>query len=150
MKKIVCICIILGFFFSCEKFSIDDPEGFAKAIPGSGYYYKAISPEGMIFKVRKEDNYPEKDIIFWSNALKNKLEKEGYKNKNSGDKFTAGDNEGDYFEWIVHYNNRDWIYLTAIIISGEKIIIAEAVGEHGIYKIYRDQLLKSIKSISID
>ena len=66
-----CLSLIL-FLSGCQTVSVqaDTPEGFADISESADYYsdvvpYRAISPEGVIFRVRSVDNYPEKGIDFW-------------------------------------------------------------------------------------
>jgi len=124
------------------------PEGFAEIREKD--YYRAVSPEGVLYSVRIARNEPEKDLEFWAKALKNHLQKEGYRIlSEEGESFTTGVREGVLYEWGVPYGNEDHIYLTAIVVSGKTIAITEAGGEHSSYRNYRDALLDSLKSLKI-
>lgn len=145
---IVLIFLISLSLFACSKLEVEKPAGFAETARKTEY--RAISPEGMLYRVRSVDNYPEKDLDFWSKALKNQLAKEGYFLTDDGEKFTAGDRHGVLYEWGVRYGNEDFIYLTAIIVFDNRITIAEAGGEHTIYAKYRQPILESLKSITLN
>ena len=139
-----CSALKIGSFVD-----IDRPQGFAET--KEGQVYKAVSPEGMLFGVRTVNNYPEKGLEFWSKALMNHLAQEGYRlisaNEPLGEGFDAGGMQGRLFEWVVPFGNTDYIYLTAIVVSGKKIAIAEAAGEHTVYRSHRDALLESLKTL---
>jgi hypothetical protein len=130
---------------------VQKPEGFAEVLPwqAAATEYKAVSPEGMIYRVRMLKNYPVQTLDFWAEALQNHLEKEGYRGISAGQPFEAGDNSGMIFEWAMPYGNQSYIYLTAIVVSEKKIAVAEAAAEHTIYYQYREALLESLASITI-
>jgi len=127
---------------------VNQPAGFAETAEKTEY--RAISPEGMLYRVRSVENYTVKDLDFWSRALKNQLVKEGYHLTDEGEEFTAADHRGVLYEWGVRYGNEDFIYLTAIIVFDKRITIAEAGGEHTIYAKYRQPILESLKSITLN
>jgi len=135
---------------SCTSL-VEKPEGFAEVSPWqvAAAQYKAVSPEGMIYRVRTLKNYPVQTLEFWASALKNHLEKEGYRSVSDGQPFEAGDSPGMLFEWAMPYGNQSYIYITAIVVAEKKIAVAEAAAEHTIYYKYREALLESITSITI-
>jgi hypothetical protein len=130
---------------------VQKPEGFAEVSPRqvAATQYKAVSPEGMIFRVRTVKNYPVQTLEFWAEALQNHLEKEGYRGISDGLSFETADNSGMIFEWAMPYGNESYIYLTAIVVSEKRIAVAEAAAEHKIYHRYREALLESLASIAI-
>jgi hypothetical protein len=130
---------------------VQKPEGFAEVFPRqvAAAQYKAVSPEGMIYRVRTMRNYPVQTLEFWAQALRNHLEKEGYRSVAVGRSFETTDSSGMIFEWAMPYGNESYIYLTAIVVSEKKIAVAEAAAEHRIYEQYREALLESLSSITI-
>ncbi len=140
--------ILLGaaaVLLSCAHLSVEKPAGFAEV--ETEKLYKAVSPEGMLYRVRTVDNYPVQSLAFWSDALKNHLIKEGYTLLGEGEPFQAGNYEGELFEWALPYGHESYIYLTAILVSEETIAIAEAAAEHTVYSEHRESVQKSLKSI---
>ena len=147
MMRWIALAAALLVLVSCSNIRIERPEGFAEyRARGS---YRAVSPEGMQFGVRTVDNYPRMDLDFWTAALKSQLMNEGYRLVRDVEPFEAGSGEGVLFEWGVPYGNESYIYLTAILVSGDKIAVAEAGGEHTVYKKHREALLASIGSLSV-
>jgi hypothetical protein len=134
-----------ALLLSCAHLSVEKPAGFAEVETENRY--RAVSPEGMVYRVRTVDNYPVQSLSFWSDALKNHLIKEGYTLLGEGESFQAGDYEGEFFEWAVPYGHESYIYLTAILVSEETIAIAEAAAEHTVYSEHREAVKKSLKSI---
>ena len=153
-KKISCgllIAFSILLAAGCAKPKVDKPQGFAEVEAGlfSGPVYKAVSPEGMLYKVRTVKNYPFMELEFWGDSLKNQLIKEGYYLTDKKTDLKTDASEGYLFEWILPYGSDDYIYMTAILLSGRRIIIAESAAEHTIYKKYRGSILDSLKTISL-
>lgn len=138
--------LVLILFSSCVTFNINRPEGFALVEEGDRFV--AVSPEGLTFRVKTEANYPEKDVEFWSKALMRHLEEGGYHPRSEGDFFDCPAGRGFFIEWTVPYRGEAYTYLTGIVPSGEVIYLAEAAGEHELYRTYRSAIIESIKSIS--
>jgi hypothetical protein len=130
---------------------VQKPEGFAEVLSwqSAPAAYEAVSPEGMRYRVRTLNNYPVQTLKFWADALENHLEKEGYRSISEGRTFETADNSGMMFEWAMPYGNQSYIYLTAIVVTENKIAVAEAAAEHTIYYQYREALLESLSSITI-
>ena len=144
---IVSILTISG----CAKPRVSKPQGFAE-VKDSMFFdpvYKAVSPEGMLFRVRTVKNYPSMELEFWGDSLKNQLMKEGYHLSGEKVSFKLEKSDGILYEWILPYSSDDYIYMTAIMLSGRRIIIAESAAEHTIYKKYRESILESLKTISL-
>ena len=135
---------------SCTSLA-QKPEGFAAVSPWyiSATRYKAVSPEGMIYRVRTLNNYPVQTLEFWADALRNHLKREGYRSIADGQSFEAGETPGMIFEWAMPYGNQSYIYITAIVVSQKKIAVAEATAEHTIYYKYREALIESLATITI-
>jgi hypothetical protein len=123
------------------------PDGFARV--KNNWSYQAVSPEGMQYRVRTVKNYPEQDLEFWTDTLKNHLEKEGYHLLGESLSFQTKNSAGIFCEWLMPYGNADYIYLTAIMISKSRIVIAESAAEYKIYKRYREPVLESLATITL-
>ncbi|MCP4297516.1 MAG: hypothetical protein GY786_18110, partial [Proteobacteria bacterium] len=127
---------IEGPFFDSSgwgSFDIELPEGFA--LVDKRGVYRAISPEGVRFQVRKGKNYPLKGIDFWSTALMHHLEETGYQRKDEGELIEIGNGNRLFaVEWGLSAGNRDYLYMTAIVPFRKKIYIIEAAGEISAFK----------------
>ena len=143
-KCTILMLILILLFCSCAKIAVPKPEGFAEI--AAGKEYRAVSPEGMPFRVRSFKNYPEMDLAFWKDALKSHLIQEGYKFISE---VTPDESREDIvcFEWGAPYGGADYIYLTAVKVKGKKIFVAEAAGKMEIYGKYRQSLLDSLAEL---
>jgi len=143
------VLILVGVVFILPRMSaqvtVQAPEGFAEQRAKDGY--KAVSPEGVLLRVRTARNYPKQELFFWKKALRAHLLDEGYHLLNDGEAFSAGVNEGVLYEWVLPYGQKDYIYLTAVIPAGRRIIIAEAAGEHTLFRKYSNAIHASLLTI---
>jgi len=130
---------------SCSRISVVPPEGFAELKGGRSY--RAISPEGMLYRVRSIKNEPQKDLAFWGDALENHLSKEGYRYSKASRSFESGDREGLCYEWVLPAGNESYLYLTALIVTEKTITLAEAAAPHPVFTRHRQALLDSLSSI---
>lgn len=140
------IIMTIVILSSCSRIKIQKPEGFAEIQKST--MYKAMSPEGLPFQVRSFKNYPKKDLSFWKKALKAHLQQEGYKlisEKTLGEESS----EVHCFEWGAPYGGADYIYLTALMIKGKKILLAEAAGNMKLYNEHQHAIMKSLETLII-
>ena len=136
---------------SCTTLRVEPPADFAVFREPSSreQVFTAVTPEGMKYRVRAAANYPKQELSFWSDALAAQLEKEGYTRLGEPERFTSNGREGTAFEWGVPYGEENYIFLTAILVDGNEILIAEAAAEASVYERYRGSLLESVKSITV-
>jgi hypothetical protein len=143
LLPVALICLLLTV--SCSRLSVTPPDGFAE-LKGRRSY-KAISPEGMLYRIRSVKNDPRKELEFWGEALENHLVKEGYRLNGKAQSFTNGDREGVSYEWVLPYGNESYLYLTALIVTDKTITLAEATAPYSVFIRYRQALLASLDSI---
>jgi hypothetical protein len=145
--SIILIVCIAATFTACSKITVKKPQGFAEVKKNTAYY--AVSPEGALFRIRYTDNKPEKNLEFWKMAVKNHMADEGYafiKEEN----FSTPGKPGIVFHWGAPFGNRNFVYVTAIIVFGKEIAIAEAACEYSLFRTYEAPIMASIKSISLN
>jgi hypothetical protein len=130
---------------SCSRLSVVPPEGFAELTGERSY--RAVSPEGMLYRVRSIKNEPRKALSFWGEALENHLIKEGYRLSGEARSFQSGEREGLYYEWVLPYGNESYLYLTALLVTDRTITLAEAAAPHPVFMQYRQALLDSLAGI---
>jgi len=122
------------------------PEGFAEYTESDTY--KAISPEGVVYRVRTEKNRPYAELAFWKEALKKRMMDAGYVFLREST-ITAGEREGYLLELTAPLDQSDYGYMMAIFVNNEEIIIAEAAGEVLHLKERRQAILSAIEKLSL-
>ena len=146
MTRVVIAGSLLLLLLSCVTGpSVDTPSGFA-AFPDADEPL-ALSPEGVGFRLRSVANDPEQTLAFWGEALDRHMSESGYlRYDETGFDSNAG--PGVAFEWLAPVNDEDWVYLTAIVVTGERILIAEAAGPVELYLRHRPALVEALETIS--
>jgi uncharacterized tellurite resistance protein B-like protein len=103
------------------------PAGFA--LIDKSPEFLAISPEGVRMRVRKTENYPEKDAAFWQEALFSYLSGRGYIGLSEEVSKLQFENQSFAVRfWGVPYGNEDYIYITGIKQERSSIQILEIAG----------------------
>jgi hypothetical protein len=126
---------------------LEQPAGFAEY--SSRDDYRAVSPEGVVLRVRLVKNDPAQSLEFWTEALATQLTRSGYSLLAQEPlKTPAGD--GMLIEWTAPVGEEQWVYLTGIAVSGSHIAIAEAAGEYSSYKKHREAIVASLRSLKLE
>lgn len=149
-KSSIIIALFLTLFlFSCKSIELSRPEGFAEfETKWHSAQYKAISPEGVVFRVKTARNKPLMDLAFWSGTLKNQLVKEGYTLIEEGT-FSNSGNDGTWYEWGAPLGNENYIYLTGILVVNDKIAVIEAAGPAQYFSLHRESIRNSLNSLVV-
>lgn len=120
------------------------PAGFA--VYDDPAAMRAVSPDGVRYRVHYAENDPEQSLEFWREALSLHLERSGYGALGEQSISTPA-GPGALFEWVAPVGPEEWIYLTAVVPAGQKLIIAEAAGPADLYRAHRDALVMSLETI---
>jgi len=99
--------------------------------------------------VRTVVNDPEQSLDFWTAALGRQMEESGYLLLEEG-AFSGAHGPGGYFEWLAPVGEEDWVYLTAITVVEEQIVIAEAAGRFDLYQARRPELLGALATLRVE
>ena len=123
------------------------PRGFA--LYPDTKVFRAVSPDGVMYRIRIENNKPFAELTFWKKALKKRMLDAGYNFVNESE-ISTENQKGYLLELTAPLGEKDYTYLVAIFLNGKKeIIIAEACGEINRFTIQRDKIIAAIKTIKI-
>ena len=136
-----CIVITAG----CRPYRAEAPQGFAEMRRTERGNYLAVSPEGVRFRIRTVKNYPRMDTDFWAETLSNHLREEGYSLVSGPERI----GETIRMEWGVPYNGEDYMYTTALRVSGRKIVLVETGAPYELYTRYADRIEESLENLVI-
>lgn len=155
-RTLVMAAVLLALLLAaCGRPRIQTPEGFAPI--ANRRIFRAVSPEGVRFQVRRVKNEPRQELAFWADALRTQLVKQGYRPSGEPQSFEAarggrpdgrGGHEGRLFEWVMPYGTETWSYLTGVLIAGKRIVIVEAAGERTLYQKHRAAMLASLQTLA--
>ena len=137
--------VLLAILSACATSPpVTPPVGFA--VYDEAEVVRAVSPEGVRFRVHYEPHEPEQSLEFWQEALRRHLERSGY-GLLSEATFSAVSGDGVLFEWVAPVGAEDWVYLTAVVPAGDRLIVAEAAGPAELYRERREEIRESLESI---
>ena len=102
------------------------PEGFAAYAERKRI--RATSPDGVVYRVRVQDNDPEADLAFWEEAMKTRMLEAGY-HEVEAKRIKSGDREGALLELGAADGEKDQSYLIALFVDGSKLVVIEAAGQ---------------------
>lgn len=121
------------------------PEGFAAYPPVEAF--KAVSPDGVVYRVRSVPNKPYAEIDFWKEAMKRRMLEAGYR-MTAEAPIQAGTQKGYLLELAAPLGPQDFSYMIAIFVKKESIRIAEAAGEVMTLAKHRPALIKAMSQLT--
>lgn len=110
---------------------------------------RAVSPDGVMYRIREEKNKPYAELPFWREALKKRMLDAGYRFM-SEDDIKAGERPGYLLELAAPLGARDFSYLIALFVNdNEQLVIVEAAGDMALFEKWRPEIIKAIEEIEI-
>lgn len=146
--KHVLLIIITALASGCApKLPASVPQGFAAY---ENYEkIRAVSPDGVMYRIRREKNEPFAELPFWREALKKRMLDAGYTFMNEED-IEAGERSGYLLELAAPLGARDFSYLIALFVNDNKqLVIVEAAGDMNVFAKWRPEIITSIEEIDI-
>jgi len=138
------LCFVMGWMAGCAAFQPETPIGFA---PYEGHSsFRAVSPDGVMYRVRSEKNEPKADLPFWKEALKKRMLEAGYRFVSEAE-VKAGADPGYLLELNAPYGTQDYSYLIALFERNDRLVIVESAGEVVRFKARREAVLAAIQGI---
>ncbi|HCH64647.1 MAG: hypothetical protein CL927_02400 [Deltaproteobacteria bacterium] len=126
--------------------AVTAPQGFASW--RSARRFQAVSPDDVVFRVRRARNKPQADLAYWQEALRNRMKNAGYTLLAEAD-ISASGTPGVLLELGAADGERDQTYLLCVFVSGRRLIIAEATGESTRFRARRDAVVAAIEAMRI-
>lgn len=141
--SLVAIALLLS---ACSSFEASAPKGFAVYDGGSDY--RAVTSDGVVYRVRSEDNEPQADLTFWREALTKRMSDAGY--VVIGDEpVKCRNGEGHLLDLAAPLGTRDYGYTVAVFVVGSDIVIVEAAGEVATFKEKRADIVAAIGELAL-
>ncbi len=144
-KTVSLFAYIWIFSFSCMKpYLAVPPDGFA-VYKKPKHEYRAVSSEGVMYRVRHVKNEPFAELKFWHEALKKRMVDAGYRLL-SDTTYESGKKKV-LLELAAPVGYEDYIYLIDIQMYKKSIIIIEASGESLQFEKHRDAILRAMANL---
>ena len=122
--------LIVGMLAGCGA-TMTAPEDFVE-VPREqrgAYDFRAISADGAVVAVRRIDNAKKGTLDFWTQAVSNELKVgKGYKLTESKDVRSSSGAPGRLLTLTSRQGGVDYIYMLALYVRPDAVIVAEAAG----------------------
>jgi len=126
MKVLLLLTTFL--FVSCATFVPIHPDGFAGFGNKHGAKdYRAVSPEGITWRIHSEEHKPKATLSFWKPALRKRMLEAGYRVIDSLE-FDCGGTAGFAFELAAPLGQSDYSYLVGVVPTEKDLIVIESAG----------------------
>ncbi len=139
---VLSLAVFLGSCFT-PRAAMDVPDGFSPYREGDDL--TMVSPEGTRLRARVIDNDPPQTLEFWRTALAEHMVNGGYTLVDEG---TIG-RDAAWFEWLAPVNGEDWIYLNAVRISDDAIVLVESAARVELYRRRRDAIRNALDTVTV-
>jgi len=136
------------FIFSCASFNAKEPKNFA-AYESESNKFKAISSDGVLYRVSAYEQKSEASMDFWKEAFLLKMKNSNYKQEDSLNITIDGKAAIGYIFSFANSTGHD-LYLVAAVQSKEKMFVVEASGESAKFENRKKDILDAIASININ
>lgn len=123
------------------------PEGFARLDNRASV--RAVSSDGVMYRVRRVDNEPKADLAFWREALKKRMLEAGYAVLRDGE-VSAGDTPGYLLQLAAPVGQQDYAYAVAIFVHGDEITLVEAAGEVTRFDRQREKIVAALSALRLE
>jgi hypothetical protein len=136
--------LLLLSLAACGGVPFSVPSGFA-GYDGSA---RAVSPDGVLFAVRTVPHEPAAELPFWKEAMRRRMDEAGYVFQREGE-VRAGSQPGWLLEVAAPMGPVDYLYLVAVFIRGDELVLVEAAGEVTHVEQRRQAMLDAIAALPL-
>jgi hypothetical protein len=149
MLRILAMSIIAAQIISCAAFNATAPNNFATYGDNNGEKFKAISPDGVFYRVSAYEQKSEATVDFWRDAFLLKMKNSNYKQEDSLNVSIGGKAAIGYIFSFANTVGSD-LYLVAAVPAKGKMIVVEAAAESEKFNARKNDILEAIGKIKTD
>jgi hypothetical protein len=122
------VLLLIGFVSAgCAAAQPVTPGGFAAFTASEPF--RAVSPDGVVFRVRREENPGGAALAFWKEAVTSRMKAKGYELRADGEVGGGVDaRPGFLLELAAPLGLHEHGYLLALFVRGEELVVVEASG----------------------
>jgi hypothetical protein len=145
--------ITVLFITGCAHFHAQPPSGFAVYKTSENNIYKAVSPDGVLYKVQSITHKPKAALAYWKEAIQKRMVDAGYVviDTSSFELDYRDSNTGGHtaaiLELAAPLGMEDHSYLIAIVPYGKRLLIVESSGEVNKFQKRKQDIITAIKAI---
>jgi hypothetical protein len=129
--------ILFAILLASCAFKATPPDGFSPYLDNGFNDFRAVSADGVVYKVSAYDNDPEASPEFWRESLKSRMQYTGYLLTDSTDGYlyTAPQKWGDQS------------YYLYLLPTESHIIVVEAAGEASKFAAHKEAIVNAAKKV---
>jgi hypothetical protein len=151
--QILAILIIAVQAISCASFNAKAPENFAAFCESDGDKFKAISSDGVLYRVSAYEQESEASMDFWKEAFLLKMKNANYKQEDSLNISIGGRAAMGYIFSFANSTGQD-LYLVAAVpkvnkVFASEMLVVEASAEREKFNARKADILKAIGEIEL-
>jgi len=138
--------VAISTLASCASFHAESPQGFAPYREGKDF--RAVSPDGVLYKVSAEKHKPKADLAFWKEALALRMRAAGY---HITDSLSLTIDNTPAFGLLLEapLGTSDQSYLIVAIPGNSHIVVVEAAGDTPKFAARKDDILTAVRNIDL-
>ena len=144
----IVVLALLGAAVGCSH-TMDVPKHFVSVDRSDlgPFVERAISADGVVIALRRQDNPSNGTLEFWSEALRNEMvNTQGYQFVKSEDVKSSTSQDGKLMEFAVEQRGTPLTYMMAVYVMRGDVVIVESGGKADEVKKHMTELRKSMLS----
>jgi hypothetical protein len=148
VRLLVAVASLVALLAGCATVRpvLEGPKGFAPYREVTSF--RAVSPEGVVLRVRLVANDPPQTLEFWTEALKTQLAGSGYAAVRE-ESVETRTGKASLLEWAAPVGEESWIYLTGVAVTPQGIALIEAAGVYASYEKHRAEIIESLRTLEV-
>jgi hypothetical protein len=111
-------------------------------------HYRAVTPDGVMYRVRSTKHKPAAELEFWKEALKERMVAAGYTVAGEQDVSASGV-KGALLELRAPLGQQDWTYLVGVFPDGKKLVIVESAAEITLFEKRKAAVIAAIGQMGL-
>jgi hypothetical protein len=149
MKKSFLWIFALACLASCSRgYSLTPSTSFREYEDSEDL--KLVTADGVMVKVREVENYPEASLEFWTDALAQHLDKQGYAKKSQSCFKTQSGLDGCTLDFLLPHGAEDWVLSETVFVVGDTVYLVEAAGPFERFAKVETEYTASLRSFRLD
>ena len=109
--------------------------------------FRAVSPDGVMYRVRTTRHKPAATLAFWKEALRERMEAAGYRVTSETER-TAGGVAGSWLVLQAPLGTADYTYAVGVFPTPQQLILVEAAGEISDYAARADAIAAAVGQLA--
>jgi hypothetical protein len=149
MKKSLLTIFVLACLASCARgYDLTPSTSFREYEDADDL--KLVTADGVMVKVRTVENYPEASLEFWTDALSQHLDKQGYAKKSQSCFKTQSGLDGCTLDFLLPHGAEDWVLSETVFVAGDTVYLVEAAGPFERFAKVEKEYTASLRSFRLD